>query len=377
MNDSTPRWLDMPLLCASIVLCATTLFYYWRVKEVEERVKKEVEEKASLTSCPVRDWTQADRVVHIPCSCITTLDDFYFMLRKRLKIESARPIKLYLLQAEFRWLEARTKIDSTAALQSALLAVRTFEESLASLDDAVSELRDMNSRTEILFHLSALSPDVLTLARHDKSTPLPNVNLFRDSGSGRSRGRGRGKGKSGGRGTPSLSSSSAIDLSTDSSTVSSASRSSVRNSSEQKKFREQLMIREEKKCLICSVSGECDENVQLEAAHIIPFREATTIEVADYGLSTIHDSSNGLLLCRSCHKLYDRDIVGVDEHGLIHVCGALLNSGFEKWPWVHHTAACQPSRAIHHEDGAPFQTPFVWQNERLSASRGGGETELL
>ena len=118
--------------------------------------------KESLESYPVRDWTDSERTVSLACSNVTTLDDFFDMLRKKLKVDSACEIKLYLLRAERRWLEARMKIDSTDSLQAALLAVRGFNE---SPDNDGSSTPDMNSRTEILFHLSPISPDV--------STPMP------------------------------------------------------------------------------------------------------------------------------------------------------------------------------------------------------------
>ena len=54
-----------------------------------------------------------------------------------------------------------------------------------------------------------------------------------------------------------------------------------------------------------------------------------------FGLKSINEATNGLLLCHSCHKIYDCNLIGVDEFGAIHVCGALLESGFEKWSQIN------------------------------------------
>ena len=111
----------------------------------------------------------AERAVNLACSNVTTLDEFYAILRKQLKINSGCEIKLYLIEAERRWLEARRKIVSTESLQAALLAVRRFEESsgLQYSGSSGLDVLNVNYRTEILYHLSALYPDVSSLARHD------------------------------------------------------------------------------------------------------------------------------------------------------------------------------------------------------------------
>jgi len=328
-GPQSARWHDSPSLNLGVVFLALTLFY-WRLKVIEKRAKKDIEDAEkrakkditdSLASYAVRDWTAAERAVNLACSNVTTLDEFYAMLRKQLKINSGCEIKLYLIEAERRWVEARRKIDSTESLQAALLAVRRFEESSGlQYSGSGTDVLNVNYRTEILYHLSALSPDVSSLARHDVSTPLPTANLFlgagTSSGTGTSRGRGRGKNQS---------------LSSPSSLSSTDSASSTRSSSDQAKFREILMTRDENACVICTISGDVDENVQLEAAHIIPFRDAANIQLGDFGLLTIHDSCNGMLLCHNCHVLYDRNIIGVDEKGNVHVCGALRGSKIEKW----------------------------------------------
>ena len=95
------------------------------------------------------------------------------------------------------------------------------------------------------------------------------------------------------------------------------------------------MTRDANACVICRISGDVDENVQLEAAHIIPFHEAADIQRGNFGSLTIHDSCNGMLLSRNCHVLYDRNIIGVDEKGNAHVCGALRGSKVEKWELLH------------------------------------------
>ena len=87
--------------------------------------------------------------------------------------------------------------------------------------------------------------------------------------------------------------------------------------------------------MFCSVSGDT-ENIHLEAAHIIPFNNATEIDLDKFGLDSINDPANGFLLCYSCHKIYDRNLIGVDEIGTIHVCGALMNTAYEKWNRINN-----------------------------------------
>ena len=71
-----------------------------------------------------------------------------------------------------------------------------------------------------------------------------------------------------------ISASSSTSSSTDSSTS-----SGIRSSGDQAKFRAQLVLRDKNACLICTISSNVDESVQLEAAHIIPFRNTLLLNM--------------------------------------------------------------------------------------------------
>lgn len=74
-------------------------------------------------------------------------------------------------------------------------------------------------------------------------------------------------------------------------------------------FRAQVIQAYERRCAICSL-----RHVELlDAAHIIPDSETGDAIV-----------TNGLALCKIHHAAYDNNVVGIDEHRVVHVAPAVL-----------------------------------------------------
>ncbi|WP_114240049.1 HNH endonuclease [Dyella sp. C9] len=81
----------------------------------------------------------------------------------------------------------------------------------------------------------------------------------------------------------------------------------------QPKFRENLLIAYEGKCVVT----ECNIQPLLEAAHIIPFQGPATNHVC-----------NGLLLRADIHTLFDLGLLKIDRSGTIHLADVLENSPY-------------------------------------------------
>ena len=270
---------------------------------------------------PVRNWLNPEEEFYIKFwISTTTYSEFVAEVRLMLNVP-LQEIKLYLVPGNAQWMEARQKINDDVSLQSAMFQLRRYQNKVRSkpynrLGGNHNNHRDIEELPpEIVYHLSADSPDLGTLVRADLVSPLRSKFLFSHSS---------------GKSSPSTISSS------NSSNATNESRSS-RSSSDQTAFRNSLLNRDCNKCVFCSLSG-IDPNVVLEAAHIIPFKKRNATDLNNIGLSNIHESGNGILLCRSCHLAFDRDLIGVDEHGCIHVCGALLKVvEDEKWGRINQS----------------------------------------
>lgn len=100
------------------------------------------------------------------------------------------------------------------------------------------------------------------------------------------------------------------------------SSTSKSSGSAQEEFREVILARDGKCCLVC---GNCNDK-SLEAAHVIDlFPKNKSLDVTleqlqkIYHLSSKYDWKNGLLLCRNCHKQYDDFDMGIDGEGDVHM----------------------------------------------------------
>jgi putative restriction endonuclease len=80
---------------------------------------------------------------------------------------------------------------------------------------------------------------------------------------------------------------------------------------DQVKFRRDVLRVYRGRCAVCSLK----ERELVEAAHIIGWREPG-------GIAAV---VNGLALCAIHHRAYDRNLMGIDPEGTIHIGGRLLN----------------------------------------------------
>ena len=107
-----------------------------------------------------------------------------------------------------------------------------------------------------------------------------------------------------------------------------SSKSSDRNG--QSEFGDALWRRDRGTCVFCY------SNEELEAAHILPVGQKGLLCEASncekYGIGSIMDTSNGMLLCRSCHRCFDANLVCIDPiSGILLVADALLANEKDKW----------------------------------------------
>jgi putative restriction endonuclease len=84
----------------------------------------------------------------------------------------------------------------------------------------------------------------------------------------------------------------------------------------QKIFRKALLDAYNYECAFCGLSFE----EALDAAHIIPWRDASS--------SQRLDPANGVLLCSTHHKLFDNDYLSIDESLKIQYLGEIDESNF-------------------------------------------------
>jgi len=84
----------------------------------------------------------------------------------------------------------------------------------------------------------------------------------------------------------------------------------------QQKFRKNLINRY-KKCIVTN----CAIAEVLEAAHIIP-----------HAMETDYSESNGLLMRADIHTLFDLNLLGIDNHGVVHISSKLyMNNDYSEY----------------------------------------------
>lgn len=109
----------------------------------------------------------------------------------------------------------------------------------------------------------------------------------------------------------------------------------------QRRFREEVLTAYRRRCAVCSLR-EAD---LLEASHIIR-------DGAPDGIAAV---VNGISLCAIHHRAYDRNLLGIDPRGVVHISerllrerdGPMLDGGIQHF---HGAAILQPARASERPD---------------------------
>jgi hypothetical protein len=97
-----------------------------------------------------------------------------------------------------------------------------------------------------------------------------------------------------------------------------------RSSQQQDEFRASLLRRDGTMCVLCG-PGRAFELRNVEAAHIVP--QGSPSDVLDrYGLTSLWDTCNGVMLCGLCHEVFDQHLWYVDGDGKAVVSGVLLEN---------------------------------------------------
>lgn len=115
----------------------------------------------------------------------------------------------------------------------------------------------------------------------------------------------------------------------------------VRRRCHQIRFRRDVLHAYRNRCVVCSLR----EQQLLEASHIA--RDAD-----DEGIAAV---VNGLALCAIHHRAYDRNLMGIDPRGIVHISerllrekdGPMLGSGLQGF---HGTRILEPSRPADRPD---------------------------
>jgi putative restriction endonuclease len=117
----------------------------------------------------------------------------------------------------------------------------------------------------------------------------------------------------------------------------------------QQRFKLDVMRAYRHRCAICTLR----ERELVQAAHIVPDTEPE-------GIAAV---VNGLALCAIHHLAFDRNLLGIDPDGVVHIAGRLLReidgpmlrSGLQGF---HGTSITLPRRAEERPDSARLQTRF-------------------
>jgi putative restriction endonuclease len=125
----------------------------------------------------------------------------------------------------------------------------------------------------------------------------------------------------------------------------------------QQRFKVGVMRAYRHRCAICALR----ERSLVQAAHIVPDTDPA-------GISAV---VNGLALCAIHHLAYDRNLLGIDPRGVVHIAGRLLReidgpmlrSGLQGF---HGERIAQPRRPQDRPDPARLEQRF----ERFSAAAG-------
>ncbi|MEJ7876908.1 MAG: HNH endonuclease [Solirubrobacterales bacterium] len=126
---------------------------------------------------------------------------------------------------------------------------------------------------------------------------------------------------------------------------------------DQVKFRRDVLRVYRGRCAVCSLK----ERELVEAAHIIGWREPE-------GIAAV---VNGLALCAIHHRAYDRNLLGIDPEGVVHIGhrlldeidGPMLKVGLQGF---HGASILQPKRVEHRPEPARLEMRFS-QFEAASA----------
>ena len=103
------------------------------------------------------------------------------------------------------------------------------------------------------------------------------------------------------------------------------------NRSGQSEFSEAVRWRDKSTCVFCGSTS-----VELEAAHMIPVKQYDLLRDYNnntkYGIGSVMDTANGILLCCNCHKCFDAYLVCIDPAtGKLLIAEALLANEPDKW----------------------------------------------
>ena len=110
---------------------------------------------------------------------------------------------------------------------------------------------------------------------------------------------------------------------------------------DQVRFRRDVLRVYRGRCAVCSLK----ERALVEAAHIIGWRQAGSVETV----------VNGLALCAIHHRAYDRNLMGIDPRGTVHIGqrllreidGPMLKAGLQGF---HGAEILQPHAPQHRPD---------------------------
>jgi putative restriction endonuclease len=117
----------------------------------------------------------------------------------------------------------------------------------------------------------------------------------------------------------------------------------------QQRFRINVLRVYRQRCAVCALK----ETALLQAAHIIDDRSPE-------GIAAV---INGIALCAIHHLAYDRNLMGIDPEGVVHIAGRLLSevdgpmlkTGLQGF---HGASITLPQRPIDRPDPARLQTRF-------------------
>jgi 5-methylcytosine-specific restriction endonuclease McrA len=144
----------------------------------------------------------------------------------------------------------------------------------------------------------------------------------------------------------------------------SATSGSARSSGLQANFRDMVCSRDGDTCVFCGSSSN------LEAAHVVA-RDSPRAILAVAGLLSPWEPTNGILLCSTCHKYYDRSLWRVHPDGTVEVAQSLLDrpdADAEHFRRLHGRPLRQPAS----EDLlAAWPPPKRWavQSQKFEAAR--------
>ena len=114
-------------------------------------------------------------------------------------------------------------------------------------------------------------------------------------------------------------------------------------------FRRDVLRAYRQRCTVCALR----EPDLVEAAHIVDYADET-------GISAV---VNGLALCAIHHRAYDRNLLGIDPDGIVHIArslremkdGPMLESGLRAF---HGSAIELPRRKLDRPDPERLATRF-------------------